>query len=175
MKTNLFKKIFFVFVIILIGLAIYLLYKDGKKENISVQNNELEIDIVKELNIGITGYDTINPVLSYNRDVQYIDKLIFKSLLNISDDFQIESSLAKEFSKINDLTYLIKLKEDVYWHDGIKFTAKDVIFTIENLKKSTVESIYNQNIENIKEIQKIDDYTIKIILTNKIRRRCILA
>ena len=168
MKTNLFKKIFFVFVIILIGLAIYLLYKDGKKENVSVQTNELEIDIVKELNIGITGYDTINPVLSYNRDVQYVDKLIFKSLLNISNDFQIESSLAKEFSKINNLTYLIKLEENIYWHDGTKFTAKDVIFTIENLKKSTIESIYKENIKNIKEVQKIDDYTIKINLTNEI-------
>ena len=155
MRTNLFKKLFFVFVIILIGLAIYLLYRDGEKEKFIVQNNKLEVDIVKELNIGITGYDTINPILSYNRDVQYIDKLIFKSLLNISTDFQIENCLAKEFSKLNSITYLIKLEEDIYWHDGTKFTAKDVIFTIDNLKKSDIESIYKENMKNIKEVQKI--------------------
>lgn len=168
MRTNLFKIIFFVFVIILIGLAIYLLYKDGKKENISVQNNELEIDIVKELNIGIVEYDTINPILSFNRDVQYLDKLIFESLVNITYDFQIQNSLAQEFSKINNLVYIVKLKEDIYWHDGTNFTAKDVIFTIENLKKDTVKSIYKENVQDIKQIQQIDNYTVKIILNKEL-------
>lgn len=158
---------FFVFVIVLIGLAIYLLYKDSKIENISVERNELEINIIKELNIGISKYDTINPILSYNRDVQYIDKLIFKSLLNITYDFRIEPSLAKEFSKISNTIYLIKLNENIYWHDGMKFTSQDVIFTINSLKNNNINSIYKENIENIQEIQQIDDYTIKIILNKE--------
>lgn len=168
MKTNLFKKIFFIFVIILIGLAIYLLYKDGKNQNISVESNELEINIIKELNIGITEYDTMNPILSYNRNIQYVDKLIFKSLVSITYDFQIENSLAKEFSKINDITYIVKLEEDMHWHDGTKFTAKDVIFTINNLKRNNINSIYKENVENIQVVQQIDDYTIKIILSKEI-------
>lgn len=151
----------------MIGTAVYILYKDGKKQNISVESNELEINMIKELNIGITEYDTMNPILSYNRDIQYVDKLIFKSLVNITYDFQIENLLAKEFSKINDKTYLIKLEEDIYWHDGTKFTAKDVVFTIENLKKDNIKSIYKDNVQNIQQLQQIDDYTIKIILSEE--------
>lgn len=168
MKTNLFKKIFFIFVIILIGLATYLLYKDGKNQNISVESNELEINIIKELNIGVTEYDTMNPILSYNRNIQYVDKLIFKPLVNITYDFQIENSLAKEFSKINDITYIVKLQEDIHWHDGTKFTAKDVIFTINNLKRNNINSIYKENVKNIQDVQQIDNYTIKIILSKEI-------
>ena len=168
MKANTFKYIFFTIVILLIVLAIYLLYKDGKKNVYAIQNNELEINIIKELNIGITKYDTINPILSNNRDVQYICKLIFEPLLDISYDFKIENKLAREFSKINDTTYIVKLREDNYWHDGEKFTANDVIFTINNLKNNNINSIYKENVKYIKEVQKIDDYTVKLILNQKV-------
>lgn len=168
MKTNIFKYIFFTIVILLIGLAIYLLYKDGKKEFASIENNELEINMIRELNIGIVGYDSMNPILTNNRDIQYIDKLIFEPLIDISYDFKIENQLAKEFSKINDTTYIVKLRDDVYWHDGEKFTAKDVIFTIENLKRSNINSVYKENVKNIQELQQIDDYTVKIILDKEV-------
>lgn len=168
MKTNTFKYIFFAIVILLIGLAVYLLYKDGKKKVYAVETNELEINIIRELNIGISKYDTINPMLSNNRDIQYIDKLIFEPLVDISYDFKTENRLAKEFSKINDITYIVKLKDDVYWHDGEKFTAEDVIFTINTLKNNNIVSIYKENVKDIKEIQKIDDYTVKIILNREV-------
>lgn len=164
MRTNWFKYIFFTIVIILIGLAVYLLYKDGRKKVYAIENNESEINIIRELNIGISKFDTMNPILSNNRDIQYIDKLIFDPLLDVSYDFKIENSLSEEFSKINDTSYIVKLKEDVYWHDGTKFTSKDVIFTIENLINNGNNSIYKENVNNIEQVIRIDDYTVKIIL-----------
>lgn len=168
LKTNLIKYIFFTIVILMVGLAIYFLYKDRKTNVYAVETNELEINMIKEINIGICQYDTLNPILSKNRDVQYVNKLIFESLIDISHDFKIKNSLAKEFSKINDTNYIVKLRNDRYWHDGEKFTSDDVIFTINNLKKDNINSIYKDNVKDIKEIQKIDDYTIKIILNNKV-------
>lgn len=168
MKTNIFKYIFFVIVIALIGGAIYILYKDKNKESADIQASRMEINMIREMNIGITKYDTINPILSNNRDIQYIDKLIFQSLLDITNDFKTENLLAKEVSKINAVTYIVKLKDDVYWHDGTKFTAKDVIFTVSNLKKDSIVSVYKENVSSIEEIDEIDDYTIKIILKEEV-------
>jgi len=116
----------------MIGLAVYLLYIDGKENVYAIENNQLEINMVGELNVGISEYDTINPILSNNRDIQYINKLIFETLIDISQDFKIENNLAEEFSRINDTTYIVKLRNDIYWHDGEKFTSEDVIFTINN-------------------------------------------
>ncbi len=165
MKTNFFKYIFFIIVILLIGIAIYILYIDSNKQTNNIKASKMEFNIINELNIGIAEYDNINPILSNNIYVQYIDKLIFQPLLDISYDFKIESSLAKEFSKINSKTYIAKLKDDVYWHDGTKFTAQDVIFTVNNLKN--INSVYKENVNTISEIKKIDDYTIKIMLTEE--------
>ncbi len=168
MKTNAMKYIFFVIVILMIGLGIYFLYKDGKTNVYEIENNELEINMIRELNVGISEYDTMNPILSNNRDIQYINKLIFEPLIDISYDFKIQNQLAKEFSKINDITYIVKLRDDVYWHNGEKFTAADVIFTINNLKNSNIRSIYKDNVKDIQKLQKIDDYTIKITLSQKV-------
>lgn len=168
MKESAFKYVFFTIVFILIGLAAYFLYRDGKKDTININSNEIEMNILKEINIGIINYDNINPILSNNRDIQYIDKLIFDSLLDITLDFKIQNSLANEFSKINSTTYIIKLKDDVYWHDGIKFTAEDVIFTINYIKNENIYSIYEENVKYIEQINKIDDYTIKINLKEEV-------
>lgn len=164
MKDNTFKYIFFVIVVLMIALAVYLLYSDKNESQANIQEEQKEINMIKEFNIGITNYDNINPILTNNRDIQYIDKLIFDSLLTVSYDFKIENLLAKEFSKINPTTYIVKLRDDVYWHDNTKFTAKDVIFTINNLINSNVNSIYKENTKNISEVQEIDEYTIKILL-----------
>ena len=168
LKANSIKYIFFTIVVCMIGLAIYFLYIDGKENVYAIENNELEINMVRELNIGISEYDTINPILSNNRDIQYINKLIFNSLIDITYDFKIQNSLAKEFSKINDTTYIVKLRDDKFWHDGEKLTSDDIVFTINNLKNNNINSVYKDNVKDLKEIQKIDDYTIKIILNNKI-------
>lgn len=167
MKTNVMKYMFFIIVILMIGLAIYFLYIDSKEKVYAVEKNELEINMIKEINIGIYKYDTINPMLSNNRDIQYINKLIFEPLIDITYDFKIENKLAKEISKINDLTYIIKLNEDIYWHDGEKFTTKDVKFTINCLKNYNIDSIYKENVKCIQEVQIIDDYTVKVILNEE--------
>ena len=167
MKTSVFRYIFFIVVIVLVGISIYVLYKDSKKTPIEIKNSKTELNIEGEINIGITGFDTINPLTSNNRDVQYIDKLIFQSLLDISYDYKIENLLAEEFSKINSTTYIVKLKDDIYWHDGTQFTAQDVIFTIKNLQDSKINSIYKDNVSKIKIVEQIDKYTVKIILTEE--------
>ena len=164
MKANIFKYVFFILVIILVGVAVYILYNDKNNQTKDVKATRIEFNIIEEINIGITNYDTINPILSNNRDIQYVDKLIFESLLDITPDFKIKNLLTTEFSKIDDTTYIAKLREDVYWHDGTKFTAKDVIFTVNNLKKDNVKSIYKDNVSTIDKIQQIDDYTIKVLL-----------
>ena len=168
MKIGVFRYIFFIIVIILILISIYFLYKDSQKKSQEIKAVRMELNIEKEINIGITSFDNINPLLSNNRDIQYIDKLIFQSLIDISYDFKIENLLAKEFSKINATTYIVKLKENVYWHDGTSFTAEDVIFTINNLKKDGVNSIYKENVSKIEKVEQIDEYTIKIFLTEEV-------
>lgn len=170
MKSNHIKYIFFCIVIVLIIIAIYIIYQNQEKEqgNTVTQETEEEISILTELKMGISNFDTMNPIISTNKNVQEISRLIYEPLLSITQDYKIELCLAKEWTKLNPTSYLLKLKDNVYWQDGTKFTASDVKFTIDKLKNEAIQSVYAINVGNIIELQIIDEYTIKIILNEEV-------
>ncbi|MFW6034728.1 MAG: ABC transporter substrate-binding protein [Halothermotrichaceae bacterium] len=78
---------------------------------------------------------------------------------------EIINVLAKEKPEYNnDLDKInIKLREGVYWSDGEKFTADDVIFTI-NLHKKTKGLSYHSQMQEIAKINKLGDYEVEIEL-----------
>ena len=129
------------------------------KGNTIVSNN---------IRIAIISFDNMNPILSNNKNVQDVSRLIFDSLFTLTQDYRLEESLAKEWSKLNSTTYLIKLREDIKWQDGNQFDATDVIFTIDMIKKKENNSIYSYNVADISSVQKIDEYTLKIITKKEI-------
>lgn len=168
MKENYIKILFFTTVILCVGIGIYSILKNKTTLAIDTEKIKSVVNIYDNLNIGISKLDTMNPFFSKNQDMQYVFKLIYNSLIEISEDFCLEQGLASEWSKIDNKTYLIKLKEDVYWHDGTIFNANDVKYTINVLKETDVDSIYKDSVENIDKLEIIDEFTIKIILNEEV-------
>ena len=166
MKSNWIKYVFVVFIILILGVAIYIIRQDEEvkrqEEEYTASNQD---DRVKELKLGIAGFDTINPILSKNKNVQNITKLIYEPLVNLSSDYKAEPALATEWAKDGN-SYLIKLRENVRWSDGQAFTAEDVRFTIDRLKDS--DTIYSANVQNVVGVDVIDDYTVRINLDSDV-------
>ena len=162
MKEKNLKIIFFTIIIVLIFIASYSIIKNKNIVSSEINIIRKENIISEEIIIGITDFDTLNPILSTNQDIQYISKLIYEPLINIGQDFRLEQGLATEWNKLDNKTYIVRLNENKFWNNGEKFTAENVEYTINYIKNN--ESIYNENVENIKNIEIINDYTIKIFL-----------
>ena len=163
MKSNLFKYIFIIFAIAIMIFAIVKIKKDEKKvDNQTSQTQEQTQEIIKELKLGVASFDSINPILSKNKNIQDISKIMFDPLITITTDYKAKGCLAKEWAKQTDNTYLIKLRDDVKWSNGDKFTSEDVRFTIDRLKDS--DTIYSSNVEHITSVEAVDSTTVKIIL-----------
>lgn len=167
MKSNWIKYLFIVIIIILLVFAIYIIKKD---EEVKKQEQEYtasnQDDKIKEIKIGIAELDTINPILSNNKNVQQVTKLIYEPLVDLSSDYKAVPCLAKEWAKQSDNSYLIKLRENVRWSNGQSFTAEDVQFTIDRLKDT--QTIYSANVEYVTGIEIIDDYTVRINLSQEV-------
>lgn len=169
MKSNLPKILFGLFIIGLVIFSIYILYSgDNNKENTIVSQTEIEPQIVNDLRLGIAEFDTMNPILSNNKNVQEIAELVYEPLITLSKEYKAEGCLATEWSIIDNNAYLIKLRENVFFHDGNKFTAKDVKFTIDKIRDENVASIYKSNLKDVTNAEIIDEYTIKLSLTSNI-------
>lgn len=123
MKSISFKTIF---IIVLVSFVIFAVYsnfsKSSKKVSTDNEQNETnnEKTISNDLRIGVVEFDNINPILSNNKNVQDVSRLIYEPLFNLTEDFKLEPCLATEWSRTADKTYLIKLRENVLWQDRKK-------------------------------------------------------
>lgn len=166
--SSIFKYIFIIFAIGIIIYAGYRIYKnkDGKV-TANIENNAVvEENIIKDIRLSLTNYDTMNPLITNNREIINISTLIFEPLFTLTQDYQLQPCLARECSKTGDNIYVIKTVNNVNWHDGTPFTAKDIQFTIDLLKNGN--SVYKYNVAQIESTEVVDATTIKIKLYNNI-------
>lgn len=168
MKLKSLKIIIIIFILLVIAGAVYFILNNTEsKQSESKEISYKTVSMVTNLRLGISDFDSIHPYISNNREILNIDQLIFEPLLCITEDYKIKCCLAKEWTKLENKAYLIKLKENVLWQNKSEFTAEDVKFSIENLKNQT-SSVYYENVKNIEKVEVIDKYTVRIELNKEI-------
>ena len=112
---------------------------------------------------GSGDYDSINPIMNEHCEIKH---LLFDSLVKLDDNGDPVASLAESWSYDDaTMTYTFKLRSDVKWHDGEKFTADDVKFTIEAIMNEDNGSENYPNYIEIGEIKVISDTEIAFVLT----------
>ena len=107
-------------------------------------------------------YTRINPAIDEHGE---INLLLFNGLTMHDGKGQVVPGLAEKWSYDEGTnTYIFNLRENVKWHDGKPFTAKDVKFTIEAIMDEENESENAPNFEDVKEIKVVDDHTVAFVL-----------
>lgn len=169
MKNGIFKYIFVIFVIVLI-IVTCVKFLDSEKETDekSLDQTSTTTNIQTDLRLAIAEFDTINPILSNNKNVQEISKIIYEPLVTLDAELRAKNCLAKEVAKKDDTNYVIKLKENVTWQDGSEFTARDVKFTIDTIKNLQTRCRYKDNLDAVGGLEILDDYTLSISLDRRV-------
>ena len=95
------------------------------------------------LRLGVIGRPSyVNPVLAQSNDCDKdLIELIYDGLYSIDGEGKLIANLSEKTEVSEDgRTYIIFLKDNIYWHDGMAFTADDVIFTIETIQDPSIRS-----------------------------------
>lgn len=109
----------------------------------------------------------LNPNYAGDRVSLTIDQALYAPLFQVNNGkktFYLADSLDLSADK---LTYTLKLKSGLKWHDGEKLTADDVVFTIDKILDEKQNSFLRANfIINGKPIKavKVDDTTVEFKL-----------
>ncbi|WP_392486127.1 ABC transporter substrate-binding protein [Haloimpatiens sp. FM7315] len=109
----------------------------------------------------------LNPYYQENRVTFTVNNALF-SPLYLMDSNETRYYLADKIEESKDkLTYTLKLKDNLKWHDGKKITVDDIIFSIntiwdekQNISDREVYLIGGKKFE----MKKIDDLTLQIKL-----------
>jgi peptide/nickel transport system substrate-binding protein len=70
--------------------------------------------------------------------------------------------LAKSWTQPDPATYVLELRDDVKWHDGHKFDADDVVYTLSYLIDPDVTLRFKSNWAWIKSVEKLGPYAVRI-------------
>lgn len=106
---------------------------------------------------------TLNPVVSQNSDAeQELINMIYSGLIEENGQGGFENDLADDIIVNESRTiYEVYLKDNVYFHDGIKLTADDVVFTISTMKNYDYKSPYFSLLKDVK-VEKLGELMVKI-------------
>jgi len=118
--------------------------------------------------------DRLDPARTTSGESVKIITNVFNGLVRFKEGTtEVEPDLATEWSISPDgLVYTFKLRDDVKFHDGTPFTADAVVYTIERQANEDHPTHFEDmsyagfTLEPLEKIEKIDDYTVQITLTN---------
>ncbi|WP_417328981.1 ABC transporter substrate-binding protein [Halomonas cupida] len=89
-----------------------------------------------------------------------LSHMAFDPLVRWTQDFEFEPRLATEWEQVDGTTMRMTLREGVTFHSGNPFTAEDVAWTVERLKRSPdFKAIF----EPIETVNVIDEHTVEIV------------
>ncbi len=105
----------------------------------------------------------LNPLLATDSSSSEIAGFLFNGLIKYDKDSStIIGDLAENFYYESDTTLIFKLRKNVLWHDGEKFSAKDVLFTYNTLISPQVVSPYSAAFRFVESVEVVDEFTIKV-------------
>jgi len=104
----------------------------------------------------------LNPILPADSASSSVSGWLFNGLLTYDKDGKIKTELAKDYKFLTDTKLQFTLRKNVLWHDGKKFTAKDVLFTYNTVMSPKIFTPLKTNFLLVKSVKEIDDYTIEV-------------
>ncbi len=106
-----------------------------------------------------------NPFIQTSSTFQFVKETSYESLLTSDDDGKIVPNLAAAYEISSGGTIVtLRLRKGVKFHNGKEMKADDVVWSANHVKEPKNGAIGNNMITDVKSIEKIDDYTVKITL-----------
>jgi len=146
---------------ILIGIflivgALLVACNDGASDNVFDEGED------RMLVVAIGGDPVaLDPQFANETNSAITNTQLYETLVTHDIDMNIVPRLATEWRRVDDLTIEFDLRDDVYFHNGEHFTARDVDFTLRRAADSAVTyPILGEIDAEATEI--VDDFTIRI-------------
>lgn len=111
--------------------------------------------------------DSLDPMYRNTPEALRFHRLAYSALLAWNEDQTLAPDLAAELPEISDdrMTYTIKLREGLKFHDGTDLTADDVVFTYTEAADPENGTVYLSALAYMESIKALDDLTVELKLT----------
>ncbi|MCK9614652.1 MAG: peptide-binding protein [Candidatus Omnitrophica bacterium] len=103
------------------------------------------------------------PMLASDSASHEVSGFIFNGLVKYDKDLTLIGDLAESWEISKDgLEITFHLKKGIKWHDGVEFTADDVLFGYKTIIDEKTPSAYKEDFLQVKIAEVVDKYTFKV-------------
>lgn len=127
-------------------------------------SREPEIRRPADITIGfLADAKRLLPLLASDSASGEISGHIFNGLTKYDKDIKITGDLAGSWDVSKDgLQITFHLRKGVKWHDGMEFSAADVVFTYSTVTDPKTPTPYGSNYGPVQKVEALDKYTVKV-------------
>lgn len=158
-EKNIFLSLFFVMIISFIYSSVA--FYQSKTEVVPAHGG-----IYREGFIQSTRWLTINPIYASQSEIERdIIEVVFDGLMAYNNNRDLIPNIAIGYTTEDNKTFNVTLRSDVYWSDGEKLTAEDVLFTVKTIQSPDYQSTLRQQWAGVR-VEKVSDYEVRFTLEN---------
>lgn len=107
---------------------------------------------------------TLNPLVATDAVAFAVLRNVYESLLERDNEtLELKPRLASSWTVSPDhLTYTFTIRDGVRWHDGVLFTADDVIYSFERIRDPKVDAASLRSyFKDVISVKKLDEKTVR--------------
>ncbi|MDU6390338.1 MAG: ABC transporter substrate-binding protein, partial [Pantoea sp.] len=109
--------------------------------------------------------DTLDPAKANNSGDYTRQCMFYNGLTELDKDLKALPALAASLDSADGVTWQIKLRSGVTFHDGKPLTAKDVVYSLSRHKDAAVASNAFKIAEQFKAISVVNDNEVQLVLS----------
>jgi peptide/nickel transport system substrate-binding protein len=87
---------------------------------------------------------------------------VYEPLVGRGKNLELVPALAEKWEQIDPTTWRFHLRKGVKFADGTPFTADDVVFSLQRVKKDGSDMAYT--VASVTDVKKVDDHTVDLVM-----------
>jgi peptide/nickel transport system substrate-binding protein len=107
--------------------------------------------------------ENLDPTMNLASFRAMVGVSLFDSLVGRDAENRIVPQLAESWRLVDDVTWQLKLRRGVVFHDGEPFNAEAVRFTFQRVLDPEQKSPNRANVAEIVRVEVVDDYTVNLV------------
>lgn len=125
------------------------------------------VEVSNMISLGITDFDTWNPLLTKSSTVKEAMELVYEPLYEINTNHEAVGVLANGYwSSADGRTVEITVKDGVKWHDGSSFDAYDVAYTVKHILNGNTN--YTSLLSDVADYRALNGSVIRFVLKRSV-------
>jgi len=107
--------------------------------------------------------ENLDPTMNLSSFRAMVGVSLFDSLVGRDAENRIVPQLAESWRLVDEVTWQLKLRRGVVFHDGEPFNAEAVRFTFQRVLDPEQKSPNRANVAEIVRVEVVDDYTVNLV------------